>query len=102
MTPMIDKTKTGQRIRQLMEYRGLTVKDVQTALSLGCVQSIYHWLDGQSLPTLDNIYALSELFKVPVDLMICGNRQYNPSISMYTVAERLFCYYGLFGKCQVA
>ena len=102
MTPMIDKIKTGQRIRQLMEYRGLTVKDVQTALSLGCVQSIYHWLDGQSLPTLDNIYALSDLLKVPVDLLICGNRQYSPSISMCAVADRLFCYYRLFDKCQAA
>ena len=29
---------------------------------------------GNSLPTIDNLYALSELFQMPVDEMICGNR----------------------------
>ena len=57
----IDKAKTGQQIRLLMEKRGVTVRDVKNALSLACVQSVYHWLDGQSMPTLDNLYALSDL-----------------------------------------
>ena len=52
MTPTINKAKTGQQIRLLMEKRGVTVKDVKDALSLACVQSVYHWLDGQSMPTL--------------------------------------------------
>ncbi|WP_175453852.1 hypothetical protein [Sarcina sp. DSM 11001] len=46
MSTAIDKTKTGQQIRLLMEKRGVTVKDVRDALSLACVQSVYHWLDG--------------------------------------------------------
>ncbi|MBR1856273.1 MAG: helix-turn-helix transcriptional regulator, partial [Oribacterium sp.] len=71
MTPTIDKEKTGQQIRLLMRERGLTVRDVESALSLACVQSVYHWLDGQSLPTVDNLYALSELLKVPMDTLIC-------------------------------
>lgn len=25
------------------------------------MQGIYHWLDGASMPTVDNLYALSEL-----------------------------------------
>ena len=68
MSTAIDKTKTGQQIRLLMEKRGVTVKDVRDALSLACVQSVYHWLDGQSMPTLDNLYALSDLLKVPMDI----------------------------------
>ena len=54
MTIAIDKVRTGQQIRLLMEKRGVTVRDVKNALSLACVQSVYHWLDGQSMPTLDN------------------------------------------------
>ena len=39
---------------------------------------------GRSLPTIDNVYALSELFKVPMDQIICGNREYQPEQgSMY-------------------
>ena len=74
----IDKAKTGQQIRLLMEKRGVTVRDVKNVLSLACVQSVYHWLDGQSMPTLDNLYALSDLLKVPMDMLVCGNRRYDP------------------------
>ena len=96
MTPTIDKVKTGQQIRLLMEKHGVTVKDVKNALSLGCVQSVYHWLDGQSLPTLDNLYALSDLLKVPMDMMVCGNRRYNPAKISLAGAERLSRYSKLF------
>ena len=52
MFPEIDKEKTGDRIRFFMELRGLTVKDVCKALSLGCVQAVYKWMDGVNLPSL--------------------------------------------------
>ena len=66
MIPVIDKEKTGNQIRRMMDLRGLSVQDVKTYLSLGCVQSVYHWLDGQSLPTLDNLYGLITLLRLPV------------------------------------
>lgn len=75
MVPVIDKRKTGVRLRQLMDERGLSVKDVQQYLGLGSVQSVYHWLNGSSLPNVDNLYILSALFQMPVDDMICGNRE---------------------------
>ena len=74
MYPVIDKTKTGAKIKQLMELNGYTVKDIQKYLNLCCVQSIYHWLDGKALPSIDNLYALSDLFDVSIDEMICGNK----------------------------
>ena len=64
MFPTIDKRKTGIQLRKLMDDRGLSVKDVQQYLGLGSVQSVYHWLNGISLPSVDNLYALSELFQV--------------------------------------
>ena len=67
--PTIDKVKTGKQIRHLMDSLGLTVMDVQ---------AVYHWLNGRSLPSIDNVYALSELFRVPIDKIICGNRGYQP------------------------
>ena len=27
------------------------------------------------MPTIDNLYALSDLFQVPIDLLVCGNRK---------------------------
>ena len=102
MTATIDKVKTGRQIRLLMEQRGINVKDVKTTLSLGCVQSIYHWLDGQSMPTLDNLYALSELLKVPMDMLVCGNRHNDPGIRILDGAERLFQYYGFIQSYMAA
>ena len=74
--PIVDMIKTGQNIKRIMKARGLTVKDIQEFLELGAPQGIYHWFEGKTMPTLDNIYALSELFQVPVDAIIMGNRKY--------------------------
>ena len=75
--PVIDKKKTGIHLRRIMDERALSVKDVQQYLGLGSIQSVYHWLNGISMPTIDNLYALSELFQLPVDEMLCGNRLYD-------------------------
>ena len=74
MYPTINMKATGMRIRQIMHQRKLTVKDVQKYLNLSSVQSIYHWFKGQSMPAVDNLYALAELFQIPIDAMIVGNR----------------------------
>ena len=74
MIPLIDKKETGINLRRIMDKQGLSVKDVQKYLGLASVQSIYHWLNGISVPTVDNLYALSYLFRIPVDQLICGNR----------------------------
>jgi len=92
--PTIDKEGTGQRIRYLMTKCGLSVTDVQKFLGLSTFQAVYHWMNGRSLPTIDNIYALSELFRVPIDDIICGNRSYQPDSRYYRLfvyMERLQC-----------
>ena len=69
--PTIAKVKTGKQIRHLMDSLGLTVMDVQKYMGLATQQAVY-------LPSIDNVYALSELFRVPIDKIICGNRGYQP------------------------
>jgi transcriptional regulator with XRE-family HTH domain len=73
MIPVINKVKTGKMIQLYMKMRGLSVQDVADSLSLGCVQSVYHWLSGQSLPSLDNLYALSRMLDVPMDVLVCSD-----------------------------
>lgn len=95
MIPVIDKKKTGIHLRRIMDERGLSVKDVRQYLGLGSVQSVYHWLNGLSMPTIDNLYALSELFQMPVDDMLCGDRRYNSKLLNRQKAQfnRLRAYY---------
>jgi len=73
--PVIDVKKTGLKIKRIMQIKGFSVKDVQEYLELSTPQSIYHWFDGRNMPTIDNLYALSELFSLPVDDMLVGNRK---------------------------
>lgn len=97
MFPIISKRQTGINLRQIMDKRGLSAKDVQEYLGLGCVQSVYRWLDGVNLPTIDNLYALSELFQLPMDEIVCGNRAPVLTTRMFDVREsrnsRLQMYY---------
>ena len=74
MFPVISKKETGINLRRIMDQCGITTKDVQKYLGLGCVQSVYRWLDGVNMPTIDNLYALSELFQMPIDAIVRGNR----------------------------
>ena len=91
--PVVDMVKTGQNIKRIMQARGLTVKDIQEFLMLGTPQGIYHWFDGRSMPTLDNLYALSELFRLPVDALLIGNRKYVCKMYWDPTARRLYAYY---------
>lgn len=106
MIPLINKKETGINLRKIMDARGLSAKDVQEYLGLGCVQSVYRWLDGINMPTIDNLYALSELFQLPIDAMVRGNR---PLIVPSVVFEmhdlprrRLYMYYEKLNALQAA
>ena len=72
MFPLINKRESGVNLRRIMDMRGITPKDVQEYLGLGCVQSVYRWTDGVNMPTIDNLYALSELLQVPIDAIVRG------------------------------
>lgn len=91
--PVIDTAKTGNRIRTLMKEKGYTVKDLQIYLGLGTTQAIYHWFRGKSMPTMDNFYALSELFRIPVDGLLRGNRRFVYIPFADDEYKRIYTYY---------
>ena len=93
MFPTIDKRETGINIRRLMDQRGITVKNVQEYLGLGSVQSVYHWLNGISLPSIDNLYALSELLQTSMEDIVCGNKCRKPLNFDERKRRRLQMYY---------
>lgn len=59
--PMIDLKATGSNIVKLRKELGLSVRDLQTYFGFESPQAIYKWQWGESLPTVDNLYALSKL-----------------------------------------
>lgn len=74
MFPTINLRETGINLHRIMDKCGITAKDIKEYLNLASVQSVYNWCNGLNMPTIDNLYALSQLLQVPIDKIICGNR----------------------------
>ena len=65
--PVVDLNRTGQSICILREQSSISVKELQELLGFATPQAIYKWQHGDSLPTVDNLVALSVIFDVPID-----------------------------------
>ena len=70
--PTIDPEATGQNIIRLRKQKGLTVRDLQNWFGFEEPRAIYKWQTGQSLPSIDNLYALSILLEGPIDHILVG------------------------------
>lgn len=67
----IDLVKTGRRIKETIFGHGYTVRQIQEYLQLSCPQPIYRWFKGKTLPSVDNLFALSRLLHVHMeDLLV--------------------------------
>ena len=74
--PVIDLAATGDNIRRLRMARGLTVRDLQSYFGFAEPRAIYKWQKGETLPTVDNLYALGALLDVPLEqilIPVAGN-----------------------------
>lgn len=62
----IDMKATGERIKQLRKENGLSVKKLSEMFGFEYPQTIYKWEWGESLPTVDNLLFLSQIFNVEI------------------------------------
>lgn len=65
--PIINVEATGNNILRLRKSRGITVKQLQEYLGFETPQAIYKWQWGQSLPNIDNLFALSKILNVSME-----------------------------------
>ena len=65
----INLIKTGERIQQLRKERGLTAKQITDTLGL-ILQTYYKWAWGKSVPSVDNLVMLADIFGVKIDDII--------------------------------
>lgn len=68
--PVIDPVATGKNILSLRKEKGLTVKDLQAYFGFEEPQAIYRWQYGKTLPTVDNLFALSAVLDVPMEKIL--------------------------------
>ena len=76
--PGINMLKTGNWLRCICRFRNLAVKELCDIMNLGSPQSIYGWFCGRTLPSLDNFYALSQIFCMPLDELIINQEENIP------------------------
>ena len=73
--PVIDMIATGRNIERLRRERGMTVRDLQTYFGFEEPRAIYKWQRGQTLPSVDNLFALGVLLDVSMnDILVPAGR----------------------------
>ena len=75
--PVIDLVATGSNIQRLRQERGLTVRDLQRYFGFEEPRAIYKWQKGETLPTVDNLYALGILLEVPMDSILVQAKRHS-------------------------
>lgn len=90
--PVIDMKATGKNITSLRKARGLSVADLQQFFGFDAPQAIYKWQNGQTLPSIDNLYALSYLFEVAIEDILITQRP-----KFQVLPQESSCGSGLFG-----
>ena len=87
--PVIDPVATGHNIVRLRKERGLKVRDLQEYFGFEEPQAIYKWQRGESLPCVDNLYALGVILHVTVDEILVPMAA--SSISVYEQQASACC-----------
>jgi transcriptional regulator with XRE-family HTH domain len=70
----IDPTAIGAKIKELRNLKGLTVAQVCDYVGIYSEQAVYKWQRGESMPTLDNLVTLCDLFEVTLDELLIKRR----------------------------
>ena len=106
--PVLDAKATGARIRELRIAHHFTVEEVARFMGFESEQAVYKWQRGDSLPSIDNLYALSILLDTPVDEILQGSREMNkeklrerdegPSLCLWKMTQYNSSYAAIFYK----
>ena len=65
---------TGNNIARLRKEKGISVKQIQEVMGFNTPQAIFNWQRGETMPTLDNIVVLSELFNTTIEEIVVVER----------------------------
>ena len=79
--PIIDMMKTGEKIVQLRERCGLSVRELQNIFGFATPQAIYKWQHGTALPSVDNLVVLASVFQVQIEEILVVDNRIQVSIS---------------------
>lgn len=70
LTVRVNMIETGNNISRLRKLKGISIKEIQEAMGFNTPQAIFKWQRGESLPTIDNLLVLAELFDTTIDEIV--------------------------------
>ncbi len=65
--PVINMAATGAKIKELITGKGMAVRDIQKAFGFASPYPVYKWINGQSLPAVENLVVLAKIMDITVD-----------------------------------
>jgi Helix-turn-helix. len=68
--PMVNMAATGANIKALIKANGLKVSDIQNKCGFNTPQSIFKWMRGDAIPSIDNLVILAYILNVTIDEII--------------------------------
>lgn len=71
--PTLNLEEIGTRIKSLRMNSGYTAQEIAAFMGFTGPQAVYKWEWGKSLPSVDNLFALSILFGVTIEQILVGN-----------------------------
>ena len=86
--PTINVKATGARIQQLRKEKGIKVTELSEFMGFSEPQAVYKWQRGETLPSVDNLFALSRILDTRIEDILVGNDERCPLV-----------FYRFFVKC---
>ena len=71
--PTINVKATGARIRQLRKAKGIKVTELSEFMGFSEPQAVYKWQRGETLPSVDNLFALSRILETSIEDILVGD-----------------------------
>ena len=91
--PVIDVAATGANIVRLRKEHGYSVADLQEFFGFDAPQAIYKWQQGKSLPSTDNLFALSQFLEVTIEEILVAEKP-----KFQVLPQDNSCGSGIFGE----
>lgn len=74
-------------LRKLIEEKGITQEELKEKLGVSTRQSVTGYIDGSTLPTIDKINALADLFDVSADYLLGRTPEKTSEVDLKAVYE---------------
>ena len=71
--PTINVVATGARIKKLRKEKGIKVTELSEFMGFSEPQAVYKWQRGETLPSVDNLFALSRILETSIEDILVGD-----------------------------